>query len=497
MKFKLYIEKNKELFCNILIICFIAALAFLFSLQCPNNIWKTSSTGTDSSVFKYVGRVILDGGMPYRDTFDHKGPLIYLLNALGLLISYWKGIWVVELITLFATFTVMYKISRLMCGRFVSLGILLLSGSLLFKYFQQGNLSEEFAIPFIAAGIYIFTDYFLNDNISNLRLIICGFSLGAVCMLRVNMIPVWIVMCIGVLIHCITKRQIKEIFHFLAFFLIGFCIIIIPIVVWLAANDSFQPFIDDYILFNKQYSSFDTPIMAFASRGSVFVSFMNETIVVLAFALLIYRTIKTRKLFDILYTVYFLVNMIFLSLSGNMFPHYGMIIVPALIYPFASICSDCRIRENSSGTLPSLAFLYIVVTLAMPGWLTAANTAFETLSTMNLNQFNANDLQVAALVSENSSPDDKILVCGNYNMIYNISERFAPTKYSYQSPPLTIDEEKAAEYYREISENLPKVIVLPKNAFGYREIRKIIKENHYTKAGKNDAGDITVYVHSL
>lgn len=496
MKCKINTDNNKKRFYNLLIVCFIAALAFLFSMQCPNNIWKTSPVGTDSSVFKYVARVILDGGMPYRDTFDHKGPLIYLINALGILIDYQKGIWLVELICLFTSFAVMYKISRLICGRLVSLGILLLSSSLLFKYFEQGNLSEEYALPFIAAAIYIFTDYFLNEKISNLRLVVCGISLGAVCMLRVNMIPIWMVMCIGVLIQCIIKRQIKEIFHFLAFFVIGFGIITIPIVVWLAVNGAFQSFIDDYIIFNKQYSSFDTPVTAFVYRSSTFLTFMNETITILALALLVYRMMKSRKFYDILYVVYFLVNMVFLSLSGIMFLHYGMIIIPALVYPFASVCRHCRIKEKSQNTLPSLALLYVVATLAIPSWLNGANVAFQALlPAMGTDQIAANNLQIATLVSTHSSPDDKILVCGNYNIIYNLSERFAATKYSYQAPPLTIDEEKAAEYFHEISENLPKVIVLPKNAFGYDEIRKLLKKNHYTKVGKNDAGNVTVYVY--
>ncbi len=487
---------RKEIIYSILAILAIAALAFLFSLQCPNNIWKTSSAGTDSSVFKYIGRVILDGGIPYRDTFDHKGPLVYLLNAIGILISYQKGIWGVELVTLFATFAIMYKISRLLCSRLVSIGILLLSSSLLFKYFEHGNLSEEFALPFIAAAIYIFTDYFIHAKISNLRLVICGLSLGAVCLLRVNMIPVWVVMCIGVLIHCITKRQIKEIFRFLAFFLIGFSIIILPVAVWLTANGAFQSFIDDYIVFNSQYSSFDSPVMALSGRGSTFLAFLNETITLLALALLVYRIIKNRKFYDVLYTVYFLANIVFLSLSGNLFLHYGMIIIPALVYPFAIICRDCRIGVKSQNALPSVAFLYVLATLAMPGWLNGANTVFQDLPNIGVDQINANDLQIATLVSTHSAPDDKILVCGNYNLIYNLSERFAATKYSYQSPPLTIDEEKAAEYYREISKNLPKVIVLPQNTFGYDEIRQFVKENHYKKAGKNDAGNVTVYVHS-
>jgi hypothetical protein len=35
----------------------------------------------DKEIFKYAGLVIYKGGVPYRDFFDHKPPLIYFLNA--------------------------------------------------------------------------------------------------------------------------------------------------------------------------------------------------------------------------------------------------------------------------------------------------------------------------------------------------------------------------------------------------------------------------------
>jgi hypothetical protein len=40
----------------------------------------------DEGIFGYSGQVILDGGLPYRDVFEHKPPLVFYLNALALLI---------------------------------------------------------------------------------------------------------------------------------------------------------------------------------------------------------------------------------------------------------------------------------------------------------------------------------------------------------------------------------------------------------------------------
>lgn len=40
----------------------------------------------DEGLFGYMGQLILDGGLPYLDAFDHKPPVVFYLNALALLI---------------------------------------------------------------------------------------------------------------------------------------------------------------------------------------------------------------------------------------------------------------------------------------------------------------------------------------------------------------------------------------------------------------------------
>jgi hypothetical protein len=57
----------------------------------------------DKEIFKYGGLVIYKGGVPYRDFFDHKPPLIYFLNSLNWYISPWVP-WILDtLLVLFAT----------------------------------------------------------------------------------------------------------------------------------------------------------------------------------------------------------------------------------------------------------------------------------------------------------------------------------------------------------------------------------------------------------
>ncbi|HVS96217.1 MAG TPA: hypothetical protein VHE54_07015 [Puia sp.] len=61
----------------------------------------------DKEIFRYIGRVIARGGVPYRDVFDHKPPLIYFFNVAGP----W-GLWVIDTaLTLVATL-VFFRLCR-------------------------------------------------------------------------------------------------------------------------------------------------------------------------------------------------------------------------------------------------------------------------------------------------------------------------------------------------------------------------------------------------
>lgn len=51
--------------------------------------------GRDQSLFHYVAREWLHGRIPYRDTFDQKPPLIYVLHAIGIL-ALGRGQWVIR-----------------------------------------------------------------------------------------------------------------------------------------------------------------------------------------------------------------------------------------------------------------------------------------------------------------------------------------------------------------------------------------------------------------
>jgi hypothetical protein len=72
---------------------FVTGACLLLSLlYCP----PYSALSNDVEVFRYMGLAISKGLIPYRDIFDHKPPLIYFFNYIGLLSGGAWGFWAIN-----------------------------------------------------------------------------------------------------------------------------------------------------------------------------------------------------------------------------------------------------------------------------------------------------------------------------------------------------------------------------------------------------------------
>lgn len=72
--------------------------------------------GRDQSLYHYIGREMLHGAVPYRDAFDQKPPLIYVVHAVGIAL-FGPGQWVIRVFDLLAVALMGWACSRLMDGQ--------------------------------------------------------------------------------------------------------------------------------------------------------------------------------------------------------------------------------------------------------------------------------------------------------------------------------------------------------------------------------------------
>lgn len=94
---------------RLLIALTLLALVVAPSLQLAPTVIEQ---GRDSGIFAYTGKVIAEGGLPYRDAWDNKPPGVYYIDALAFLLfgaNRW-AIWLIETISIFLTGGVLFAL---------------------------------------------------------------------------------------------------------------------------------------------------------------------------------------------------------------------------------------------------------------------------------------------------------------------------------------------------------------------------------------------------
>lgn len=467
-----------EFICMVIIAGMLAAL-FLF--KSPLHPWICSDTGTDSSVFRTIAFMMSKGFMPYRDSFDHKGPLLYILNWFGNdFLACGGGIWTLEWLFLMGTIILMYKTARIICQIFPAVIINLMAISLLFNYFQGGNLTEEYAMLFIAIAIYIFVDYLRNDRVTKLRLVVCGASFSGILLLRPNMIAIWVVICITIFSQLVISKNWKKLWEFSRYFLMGVLLILLPIIVWLIVNHALQDCWKDYIVFNKSYIGKMSQESLWKARWDTVYYFFNTRICKVALAGMAFCTIRQKDCLNISYLIYMIASLILIGISGVIYGHYGMVLIPMVVYPLAETFSKVmnikkKLLLNGCGIV---CFAFVIMNLQLSGW----KTLVKSVPAMYADRWSDHRSETAKIIGlyidANTAEDEKISVYGNWDYIYLISERCHATQYSYQYPIVNVSTEIMEDYWRQLRKEDPRIIVIQAGKLDDR-MKKYLNENQY------------------
>ncbi|MCR4904098.1 MAG: hypothetical protein K6A23_14665 [Butyrivibrio sp.] len=466
------LNKGNVFINKIAIVCSLLVATLLQLEYSPIGIMKKDVTGVDASVFKYVAFAMSKGQLPYKDVFDHKGPLIYFLDYIGMKISFYRGSWIIEFVFVFLTLVIFYKIARLKCSEISSVVVVFVATTPLYEYFYGGGLVEEYAMFFIGFATYIFLDYFINQKITGIRLIACGMCFGAVLMLRANMATLWVAFCIGVLLKCLIEKNIKDIIHFISLFLIGIMIIVLPFVIWMGMNGILSDFVEVYINFNMFYSSVEAGHTSIIGRIDTFDRFAKETFIIISVALICYKIYKERKLLDIVYLAYIIITLVFTSMSGWKSAHYAMIFVPIYVYPLSLIWEK---KDSVAAPIFLVGIFYIMIFMVIPVWMDASLNFAKTV--IEPKEMAPENKEIVEVISNFSDEEDYISVYGNSDWIYVVTHRLSASRFSYQTPVCDMVPEYMDQYWNDLNENQPKLFVT-KNIED-KKVKEFLDNNQY------------------
>ena len=232
----------------------LAALMLLFASQCsplyPLNIWG------DANCLLTVGRVMKSGGVLYRDIYEQKGPLLYLIHALAACISdtsFW-GVYLLEIPALTAALYAAYRLLRLRAGACFSLGVAAVWGALTVTggAFMRGDSAEEFCLPLLTAALALaYAEYGRRAKpMRAKRLLVCGVLAGCVAAIKYTLLGAMVGLCAVEGVLALKEGGVKRAAQSAGVFLAGMAVPILPWALYFAANGALSDAYTAYLYNN-------------------------------------------------------------------------------------------------------------------------------------------------------------------------------------------------------------------------------------------------------
>ena len=239
-----------------LLLSFFAAAAVLLVATTSSPLYATNFW-TDTNIFMTMGRGIAHGMVPYRDLVDQKGPLIFLIYAGAALISdsSFIGGFVLECLSMTLFLFIAWNLVSLYGkGRLTFAAIPLTAVmTVCCTAFTQGGSAEEFSLPMLCLAIYVTLRRMLEGkNSKRARLLHAafGFSMGWVFAIKYTdcglffglglCLALWVWRCDGLKTAALA---VAEMFA-------GFCLVVLPIALYLAVNGALGMCADTYFVQN-------------------------------------------------------------------------------------------------------------------------------------------------------------------------------------------------------------------------------------------------------
>jgi Dolichyl-phosphate-mannose-protein mannosyltransferase len=448
------------------LVSLVGAVIALFPSN-PNNMTLPSR---DSGVFLYVGWRFLNNDIPYRDVWDHKPPLIYFVDALGIALtpnSLW-GIWVLQFIFIFFTLFFIYKILDREFGLYPALaGSVTLTSGLL-TILEKGNVTEEYALIFQALGLWLFLSAWRRDF--PLR---SSFWIGVLGGLAFNFkqttIGLWVTYGLFLLTIRLSQRKLplKDFFSLLG----GWLSPSLVLILYLASQGALVDFWEQAFLYNIVYIGKHEGIRRLIPvfiKG--FAYLQNGWVLYLALlGWLAGFTYVWRKRKDVFAQAHPLllialvnlpVEIFFITISGRSILHYYLTPLPvmailagALVYTVPFLVEKIKgfDSQNIQGLMPGVVLA--VVLLGQFGQVAYYPSYVRVLSDNDYTP-------VIDYVANNTQESDQVLLIGAESVVNFLARREAPTRYVYQYPLATLGRRSMfEEYFDQILKNRPLLII--------------------------------------
>lgn len=352
-------------------------------------------TSGDSSIFMLIGKGITEGKLPYVDLFDHKGPILFWIEALGWKLAGRAGIWLLETLGTVLSVIILIKI----CDQLRSNCLLPVLGSAVvyLSYFGRGNLCENYSFPFIVFCVYLSVKYYQSNKVKHpwKYAFVYGICFAILAFIRVNNATVICGFVLCIIIRLAVAREYKNLIENVLAGLAGVLIISVPICLYFYFNNALQDMLFCTFTYNFMYASGRIELDG-AGWLQKLIRFIPIAFATVFFGMRMIRRTDTRFVRDF-YPVLFVVSLLsFVELLyTNMSSHYHIIALPlysialAMAFPDLNFQNYMKSIENPKSSVCVIcASLITALFFVMSGYSACAPIYRHYLTDACISRFN-------------------------------------------------------------------------------------------------------------
>lgn len=350
-------QKSKIGGMNLLFLIFFSIL-FILIRSISTSPFYQGPFDKDSAIFQTIGKYWISGVIPYSQLFDHKGALIFFIDAMGYLFTGNRyGIAIIQMIFMSISAIIIYSFYQGVLSERIKSVADSMDDKLIFHSFlenraafictivtlllitasyEEGNLTEEYILPFIFYCIILLITWVDSGMTSKIHIKIpfwYGITFGISIMTRVtNALGVCMIVFV-ISIYLIVEKRFAELLNSVLSFVAGCLVITLPFIIYFGINGSLYDFLWASIIYNLSYAE--------SAKGDFFSGSIRDVLecllrmspcVVLAILGLFYLVKKNYVKFSL----YFFTGsiMTFLFVKSHRYYHYYMIAVPLVLIIF-------------------------------------------------------------------------------------------------------------------------------------------------------------------
>lgn len=427
------------------------SVAFLtvFSLA-TSFLYDKGYVAWDSDMFLAMGKFAADGLVPYKDFFDHKGPFIIFVEWLGFLLGGKTGVFSIQVIFLTVSLIGIYKICRLYCTDKVSFLISIFSLLILNMYFDKGNLTEEFCLPFLVWSTYVAIkgaqpiwkgvrlDYLLYG---------IAFMIGAMTRLT-NSLPVVVLVMVG-LLATVRNKQWKKLFIDLLWFIVGNLVVLVPTVIYFIGTGTLKDMIYATFIYNFKHGFERNTLIGIEVINMVALAV--PLVVVLVAGIMAIKKSDWKK--EGLIVAINSGIAILLVVISRPYPHYLMIWIPTIVLGIALMAKLLKVK-----TVKWIVAWGVIVVVAVGK---VATAGLDIYSAMKSNVGEFFDTEAREIVSDISPEDtDKVIGC-NIRARFYLATDITPCykNFAFQGIHTSVDDVERQEFENDLASLEAKYIV--------------------------------------